>query len=274
MATTVVTRPATLTKSASTPPPLVSLNTSLRGTPAAIPNKHIPTCSPGPRPSGHRLSSPTSPSPIAATPVIETSSLLSPPDRYAKISSKPSVYSLTAKQLHVALDHAASQHLPDARTVFPWMHGLHPENSLQLAFFIARKRSHRRTPACIRSITVVKAGGDLSCSKLRGSITPDELLCSGRSSEEPQFIDADPRDGFSVRNFQIQAAKMATVSDIVVYGDDKTPKHEVLRLAERISKAQRAWRMRDIEAGNDRPKFNTFIVTGKHKHCESIGADH
>ncbi|KAF2152544.1 tyrosine protein phosphatase 1 [Myriangium duriaei CBS 260.36] len=257
---TVMTRPSGLTKSASTPPPTLSLNTSIR-TPTALPNKHIPTCSPGPRPNGHRLASPGIASPATPSQLIEASSLLHPPDNYVKLSSKPSVYSLNSKQLHAALDHLASQPLPDPGLVFPWMHGLHPDNSLQLAFFIARKKVLRRTPRCIRSITIVKAGGDLSCSKIRGAVAPEELLGSIKLSEEAQFIDADPRDGFSVRNFQIQAAKMATVSDIVVYGDDKTPRQQVLHLAEHISRAQKAWRNRDVEAGADRPKFSTFVVT-------------
>ncbi|KAG8628523.1 hypothetical protein KVT40_004396 [Elsinoe batatas] len=257
---TVVTRPAALTKPTSSPSTSSSLNTSIRGAPAAVPNKHLPTCSPGPRPAGHRLSSPATPT--SPAPILETSSLLYPPETYSKLSSRPTVYSLDSAQLHHALDHAASQPLPDPKLVFPWLHGLHPDNSLQLAFFIARKKALRRIPRCIRSITIVKAGGDLSCSKIRGAITPEELLLSGRMSEEtPQFIDADPRDGFSVRNFQIQAAKLATVSDIVVYGDDNTSKEEVRRLAERISRAQKAWREKDREQGVERPVFSTFVMT-------------
>lgn len=272
---TVVTRPSATTQSSS-----LSLNTSVRGTPAAIPNKHLPTCSPGPRPSGHRLSSPVTPSPSSPPQLIETSSLLHPPDRYSKISARPSIYALGADQLSAALDHAASQLLPDPSHVFPWLHGLHSDNALQLAFFIARKKTLRRTPRCIRSITLVKAGGDLSCSKIKGAIAPEELLCSIKLSDDPEFIDADPKDGFSVRNFQIQAAKMATVSDIIVYGDDKTSKHQVMQLAERIARAQKAWRNRDVEAGADRPKFSTFVVTDpfskieqKHPHIVAIGSD-
>ena len=68
---------------------------------------------------------------------------------------------------------------------------------------------------------------------------------------------------FSVRNFQIQAAKMATVSDVVVYGDDKTPREEVRRLAERIARAQRSWREKDKELGTERPLFSTFILQGR-----------
>jgi dual specificity MAP kinase phosphatase len=165
-----------------------------------------------------------------------------------------------------ALDHLASQPLPATKQVFPWLHGLHADNQLQLAFFIARKKSLRRTPKCIRSITIVKAGGDLSHSKLKGAVAPEEVLqClkGGKDKDDGDFLDSDPREGFSVRNFQIQACKMATVSDIVVYGDDETPRSEVERLARRMSKAQAAWQRR-IEGPNasERP-FNTFVVTGE-----------
>ncbi|PNS18775.1 Dual specificity protein phosphatase PPS1 [Sphaceloma murrayae] len=270
---TVVTRPASLTKSASPPSTSLSLNTSVRGTPSSVPNKHLPYCSPGPRPAGHRLSSPGTPT--TPSPALETSTLLCPPDDYPKLSSRPPVYSLDSTQLHRALDHIASQPLPDPKLVFPWLHGLHPENSLQLAFFIARKKALRRVPKYLRSITVVKAGGDLSCSKIRGAVTPEELLCSGKMSEEPQFLDADPRDGFSVRNFQIQAAKLATVSDIVVYGDDTTPKEEVTRLAERISRAQKAWRERERERepGLERPTFSTFVLSDTFAEVEQNHAE-
>jgi len=144
------------------------------------------------------------------------------------------------------------------------MHGLHPENNLQLAFFIARRRSLRKLPRCIRGITIVKARGDLSQSKLKGAVAPDELLYTGRSGQDsPRFLESDPKEGFSVRNFQIQAAKLATLSDVVVYGDDKTPKEEVRRLAESIHKAQRIWREKDREAGIEKPTFNTFVLSGK-----------
>ena len=143
--------------------------------------------------------------------------------------------------------------------MFPWLHGLHPDNQIQLAFFSSRRKSVRRVPRCIRSLTVVKAGGDLSSSKLKGAIAPDELLSS--SCDEPnQFLECDPKDGFSVRNFQIQACKLAMVSDIIVYGDEKTHPNETIALAQRISLAQRQY-----ETKNNFPRchFNTFMLCGE-----------
>jgi dual specificity MAP kinase phosphatase len=105
----------------------------------------------------------------------------------------------------------------------------------------------------------VKTGGNLSTSKLKGAVAPDELLES-TSSNTPKFIECDPKDGFSVRNFQIQACKLATVSDIIVYGDHKTRPEETVALAQKISKAQR---QHEATSGLPRYLFNTFMLSGK-----------
>lgn len=159
-----------------------------------------------------------------------------------------------------AIEHLATQPLPHPEQVFPWLHGLHCENQIQLAFFSSRRKSVRKVPRCIRSLTLIKTGGNLNTSKLKGAIAPDEVLQSA-SSDEPAFIECDPRDGFSVRNFQIQACKLAMVSDIIVYGDQKTHPDETVALAQRISKAQRQY-----EARNGFPHclFNTFMLSGEY----------
>jgi len=165
-----------------------------------------------------------------------------------------------------ALEHLATQPLPNPEQVFPWMHGLHAENQIQLAFFSGRRRSARKVPRCIRSITVVKTGGNLSASKLKAAISPDELLDSA-SSDVPKFLECDPRDGFSVRNFQIQACKLGMVSDIIVYGDHKTKMEDTIALAQKISKAQRQYEARN---GFPRCLFNTFILSGRSTDCVRI----
>ena len=259
---TICARPATLPGRSPSPPPTLTLNTSIRGSPSAIPNKHLPTCSPGPRPKSRGFDSPTA-SPAQSTASEGHSSLLRPSDAFPRISSRPPLFALTATQLNAALDHLATHPLPDPRLVFPWLHGLHPDNNLQLSFFLARRKTLRKAPRSLRTITIVKAGGDLAHAKLKGAVGPDELLHSGKTMDGiAHFLDIDPKEGFSVRNFQIQAAKMATVSDIVVYGDDKTPKEEVKQLAERISRAQRVWREKDKQAGVDPPTYSTYLLQG------------
>ncbi|KAL1303452.1 hypothetical protein AAFC00_006840 [Neodothiora populina] len=257
---TVCARPSLITSRSSTPTDIQSINSSSRGVPVPIPNKHLPACPTGPQPKSHQLATPPE-SPRRSRSIIETSSLLSSPNDYPKLSDSLSIYALTGKELHDALDHIAAQPLPDPKEVFPWLHGLHPDNNIQLAFFAPKKRSSRRAPRCMRGITIVKTGGDLTHSRLKGAIAPNELLLATRTGEEvAQFLDVDPRDGFSVRNFQIQAAKMATVSDIVVYSDETTPKEEVKQLAIKIAKAQKAWRNKNRENGTEQPTFSTFVL--------------
>ena len=165
-----------------------------------------------------------------------------------------------------ALEHIATQPLPNPEQVFPWMHGLHDENQIQLAFFSSRRKSARKVPKCIRSITIVKTKGNLTTSKLKGAIAPEELL-DPDSKSPPTFIECDPKEGFSVRNFQIQACKLAMVSDIIVYGDDKTHPNDTIALAQRISQAQRQY-----EANNGFPRclFNTFMLSGI--YSDSLGS--
>ena len=133
---------------------------------------------------------------------------------------------------------------------------------MQLAFFTARRRTQRSPPKCFRGITIIKAGNDLSKSRLKGAVSPDEVLELKRG-RDATFIDVDPREGFSVRNFQIQTAKMATVSDIVIYGDQSTKAEEIQELAKRSAIAQNNWRLRSgMIDDEDSPTYNTFVLSG------------
>lgn len=218
-----------------------------------MPNKHIPVCPTGPSKAGDPDTPPASPQ---SSDEIRQSSLLYPPDGHVRVDSGHlSTYEITADQVAQALDFVARQPLPPPSLVFPWLHGLHPNNQLQRTFFMGRRRSPRRTPPCLRGVTLVKANGDLSSGRLKGAVAPDEFLRRGPPSE---FVEADPPDGFSVRNFQIQPAKMAFTSDIVVYGDDPA---EVRRIAWDVAAAQVQWRELHATQGQALPEYNTFVCT-------------
>jgi dual specificity MAP kinase phosphatase len=177
-------------------------------------------------------------------------------------SNDTTIYSIDAAGVAAALDHSAGGPLPDPSQVFPWLHGLHPHNNIQQAFFVARRRTLRKTPKCLRGITVVKAGGDLSTCRLKGAIAPDEFMHCGNTAE---FKEIDPREGFSVRNFQIQAAKFAMVSDVVIYGEDEA---ELLKLAWDVASAQQRWRQTHERMGHELPRYNTFICTSDFEEFE------
>lgn len=279
MATIALPRPIAPHRSPSPIGPLVSplcldpINTQATSQcPVPVPNKHIPACPPGPVPSAES-SVPPPPSPAEEEDKNQPQSLLFPPDNYTRLQAGPySVYEIDAGGVAAALDHLARQPLPDPSQVFPWFHGLHPNNQIQQTFFISRRRSLRRTPACIRGVTIVKADGDLAVSRLKGAVAPQEFLQFGHGAE---FVEADPKEGFSVRNFHIQAAKAAMTSDIIVYGGDDVV---VRKLGWDIAAAQRRWREKHDTQGHTLPVYNTFICVApfsdfEARHPEIVAVD-
>ncbi|KAJ5423974.1 Protein-tyrosine/Dual-specificity phosphatase [Penicillium cf. griseofulvum] len=147
-----------------------------------------------------------------------------------------------------------------------------PSSPPCLGFFSSRKRHARRTPKCWRGITVVKLGGDLTKSRIKGAVSAHEVL-----APSAQFLMADPPEGFSVRNFQIQTAKLAPMSDIVIYAEDDDSHCGLVELANQFAKAQQLWR-RKMDPLEERPTYNTFILADKfsnvaEKHPEIIAID-
>ncbi|KAJ0125525.1 dual specificity phosphatase [Diaporthe amygdali] len=277
MATIALPRPLPPHRSSSStiaslasPLTIDTLNPQPEQCPPAVPNKHIPVCPPGPVPRQE----PSTPPPSPGKHDDCAQSLLHPPTHFVRLESGPlTLYELSVADVALALDYASRQPLPEPSQVFPWFHGLHPLNHLQQSFFTARSRSLRRTPFCLRGITVVKADGDLAVSRLKGAISPHEFLhCS---SSSPEFHDVDPKEGFSVRNFQIQAAKSAMTSDIIVYGDDPLATR---KMACDIAAAQLRWRERHEAQGHPIPAYNTFVCVSpfedfEENHPELVAVD-
>lgn len=258
MATVVLQQSSALRDSSRTPPPFRTTLRSSSPQPNAVPNKHIPFCPPGPVPSPGQETPPNSP-PQKSSIVTKPQSLLHPPHNHRKLLKSPPIYGLEADALAEALTFASKQALPSPDTVFPWLHGLHPANQQQLHFFNARKRSSRKAPKCLRGITIIKAGGDLSRARIKGAVAPDEVL-SLCDNDKKGFLDCDPPEGFSVRNFHIQPAKMAQISDIIIYGDDRTDHRIIRSVAERAAKVQRQWK-KDLEAQGQTPEtYHTFVL--------------
>ncbi|TQW03258.1 protein tyrosine phosphatase Pps1 [Cordyceps javanica] len=261
MATIAVPRPIPPHRPASTidvdadtitPPP--SLETSAQSPSpqhTALPNKHIPACPTGPAKYADLDTPP--PSPGGANEFRQTS-LLYPPDNYAKtVAGTLVIYEIESSQVAEALDHAAGQSLPAPSVVFPWLHGLHPHNHMQQTFFTGRRGSIIKPPAGFRGVTLIKADGDLSNSRLKGAVSPDEIM---KTSPTAEFLDPDPADGFSVRNFQIQVAKMALVSDIIIYGENAP---QTRRMAWDIAAAQKRWQEQNSMHADGIQYYNCFV---------------
>lgn len=271
MATIALPRPIPPHRSSSgivtltSPIALDTINTQQVPCVVPIPNKHLPSCPTGPAPVQKPNTPPTSPD---SEDECRLPSLLYPPNRYTRLELGPlTIFSIGARDVARALDYISQEPLPDPSQVFPWFHGLHPNNQIQQAFFIARRKALRKTPSCLRGITVVKADGNLAESRLKGAIAPDEFLQPDATDE---FIDVDPKEGFSVRNFQIQAAKAAMLSDIIVYGDDAS---QVRKLGWDIASAQAKWRQKHESHHHQIPEYNTFICLNSFKEFEENHSD-
>lgn len=251
--------------------------------PTPVPNKHIPACPTGPA----LVQTPNTPPPSPGREEEDDdhaaitdnnsrsnsrrrlegrrpSSHLHPADKFPRLRLGPlSVFEIDADNVAAAIRHTAKQPLPDPAHVFPWFHGLHPSNHMQQAFFIARKKKAlRKTPCCLRGLTVVKADGNLCASRLKGAISPQEFL---RPGLEGEFIEMDPKEGFSVRNFHIQVAKSAITSDIIVYGDDS---QAVRMMGWKIASAQAKWREKHRGSGPKLPEYNTFVCVSPFREFE------
>lgn len=267
MATIALPRPLPPHRSSSLTPlsptlTIDSLDDQAEPCPPAVPNKHIPICPPGPVP--HHDPSTPPPSPGSRDTVHSfQQSLLYPPVGFSPLECTPNtIYEISPAQIADALDHISRQPLPEPSQVFPWFHGLHPLNHLQQSFFTSRSRALRNTPCCLRAIALVKADGDLTLSRLKGAISPNEFL---HCSSTPEFQDVDPKDGFSVRNFQIQAAKSAMTSDIIVYGNDIQSSR---KMARDIAAAQQRWRDKHETQGHPVPVYNTFLCPSRFQEFE------
>ncbi|PGH26976.1 hypothetical protein AJ80_01360 [Polytolypa hystricis UAMH7299] len=275
MATVVVQQqPA---RHSATPPPItpaLSLNASTPRSQTPIPNKHLPVCPPGPPPPSSKIPATPPQSPTLKHPSLTAvHSFLFPPDKFPKLCNSPPIYAIDSDNLAFAIEERASQPLPDPKNLFPWLHGLHPNNHIQLSFFVSRRRSLRRTPKCLREITVVKVGGDLSRSRIKGAVAPQEIITPSGAT----FFEADPPEGFSVRNFHIQPAKLAPLSDIIVYGEDGTDESEIFAFAAKVAMAQRDWR-RKYDPGQETQLFNTFVLSTPfqefhNRHPELVSVD-
>ncbi|KAF3915198.1 hypothetical protein ABW20_dc0106798 [Dactylellina cionopaga] len=282
---TLTINPTTIVRSITPPPsppddlPSPMALALAASTPLPIPNKHMPTPTytittqlpPSP------VTPPASPPTEKTNPVLSVSTVLYPPSSHQQICIDPPIFSIDAATAAAAMHQAACQPLPSAETVFPWLHGLHSENTVQLTFFNARRKINQRTPSCWRGVTVVKAGRALDTSKLRGAIHPAEILPTTSGCQG--FLEADPREGFCVRNFHIQTAKLATVSDIIVYGDDRTSKETVKSIARRIAQAQVKYRSMFMKHPDlEYPQYNTFVVSSsfaefEQNHSELVAFD-
>jgi dual specificity MAP kinase phosphatase len=228
-----------------------------------------------PLPSDHLVSNPTSPIeekttlleqpfivPSRALPVFE------PPvdclDNLVETEPAP-IYAINAEQCSRLKDTYFTTPLPND-ILFPWLHGVDGRSYQQCLFFGIRQ--------CLvpihRGLTLVHADEVFSNqSRLVGSVLPNEILAAG---EHPDFLDTTESElGINLRNFRIQVARYATISDIVVYGTGAIDAARKIAAAQKKIKAQRQEQIkaakqqygnRPLPSVNDLD-YRTFVVIGK-----------
>lgn len=207
-------------------------------------------------------------------------------------------YRISPAEAVAALDFHYSSALPEIEEVFPWMHGCNENNVSQRAFLDPMKRFRDLNnqpvdlnraleimmpdnpvfspPSNARGLVVIKVG-DASDShgSLVGSITPEEVLADqhGRTATidhfsqnayhklTGNFLNLDPDEGISLRNFHIQVAKWATISDILVYCCSEQDTCDAIFIAKLLVEAQKKLRC-SVPSTQRKPgvMYNTFYL--------------
>ncbi|KAH8547651.1 hypothetical protein BGW37DRAFT_432199 [Umbelopsis sp. PMI_123] len=225
-----------------------------------------------PLPSDHLTSNPASPieekTTVLEQPYIAPSSVLpvfEPPlDCFDNlVESEPfPIYAINAEQYNRLQDTYFTTPLPND-ILFPWLHGVDGRSYQQCLFFGIRQ--------CLvpvhRGLTLVHADEVFSNqNRLVGSVLPNEILSTG---ENPDFLDTTESElGINLRNFRIQVARYATISDIVVYGTGAIDVARKISAAQNKIKAQRQEQLKTAKQQNgNRPlpsvndlDYRTFVI--------------
>ncbi len=320
----------------------------------------------------HSISVPTLTSKYSNISSSSTSSYASTSDS----SAIPNVYPIFATQAVSAIHNHYSTPLPPTDEVFPWLHGLHKQNSSQRSFLDpARPKQYFYAfdpnymppaipnPSSYKGLLLVKVGNQIAGSLIGSvmaqdilkipsdveglnlntilgkgsllsqlplsfahfrksssatsnsnadSISPSTSICSSSSSSFssqsstsfstaipaldfissskqrkqvvkickelqllPEFVDLDPPAGISLRNFHIQVAKFATVSDVIVYGDGTESPKEVEKTAKLISLAQQVVRNNQLKmsVAESLPVYKTFVLKDPFNEISKIAPE-
>ncbi|CAG8738161.1 5879_t:CDS:2, partial [Acaulospora morrowiae] len=177
-------------------------------------------------------------------------------DMFPLVCENPPIRALTASQYYLIHEAYYSTPLPN-NILFPWLHGVDGTNLQQNKFFDI----HECSVPEHRGVTVVQAEeGTLKC-QLVGSVYPSDILgqnCTEDGQTVRGFLKVSDGEGINLRNFKIQVAKYATLSDIIVYGEDGGLSENVLEIAKQAAWAQQIFR-------KDKPnlmEYEVFVIVG------------
>lgn len=194
----------------------------------------------------------------------ERPSQLFPADDFPEIV--PDVRLLSSENLASAHEYNIRYRLPDSNDVFPWLHGIHRSNSDQRLFFDITRPSMMPRPKGLRTMTLIPAHSALKGQAGRLVNSLDLWDVFTESDNELSFVDGDPPNRIGLRNFHIQAIKLALVSDIVIYDIENAAENDqILLLASSIAAAQKKYAMRQHWKT---PKYGTFVLAETFKDLQ------
>ncbi|CAG8564283.1 6719_t:CDS:2, partial [Scutellospora calospora] len=204
-----------------------------------------------------RLTPPLSPlSPPSSSPATIRSPSPIGFDSFPLVNEDPPIRALTISQYY--LIHETYYTTPLPNDLFPWLHGIDGKNPIQNNFFGLNNQEEYPVPIH-RGVTVVQAEGAEEClrSQLLGSVLPTDILDYGDSNDcsVRGFLKVSDCEGINLRNFKIQVAKYATISDIIVYGENGLNEN-VLNIAKQMAWAQQIF-------GEENPnilEYEVFVI--------------
>ncbi|KAI5305257.1 autophagy protein [Ascosphaera pollenicola] len=197
-----------------------------------------------------------------------SSFVLYPPTAYPRHPGLAGAYSIDIDQLANALTQLAKLPLLDKSEIFPWMHVFPPIHEGSSFTSLddgdgdgdddeSVVEEELRPPQSLRSIMLLKAGGDLTKSKLKGTVDACEIVddCMTRFRSDAEMVEG------KIRHFKLQTQKFANVSDIIIYGDEDTTSFQIDNLAARIIDCQHHANQKFPKTRSDYRRFNTFILS-------------
>lgn len=162
------------------------------------------------------------------------------------------VFRISARQYDDMQANYAKHSLPSDSLLFPWLHGVNGSNYQECLFFGVRRMVVPKHRGLVlihatdidsdrhNSVSSAVSGTAPSAlhSRLVQSFLPQDILTSrhGQNLEEDwvfrDAISTREKPGIHLRNFKIQSWRYASISDIVLYGD------QAEAIAHRVSMAQ------------------------------------
>ncbi|KAF0530561.1 Dual specificity protein phosphatase PPS1 [Gigaspora margarita] len=205
-----------------------------------------------------RLTPPLSPlSPPSSSPATIRSPSPIEFDAFPQVNEEPPIRALTASQYYLIHETYYSTPLPN--DLFPWLHGIDGTNPIQNSFFGLKLQEECPVPIH-RGVIVVQAE-EMARSQLVGSVLPTDILDYG-NPDDPEddcsargFLKIMDSEGINLRNFKIQVAKYATISDIIVYGENGLNEN-VLNIAKQMAWAQKKFK----EENSNILEYEVFVI--------------